>query len=99
MRIPIKAVRELARKHGLTHVVVFGYDGKQHVATYGKSGEQCEQAADFGNKLKKGLGWPESLQAQPARVRRMQVENTRLRKQVRALEYELSDAVRNGPSA
>ena len=38
MRIPIKAVRELSRKYGLSHVIVFGYDGKrQHVATWGRT--------------------------------------------------------------
>jgi uncharacterized small protein (DUF1192 family) len=92
MRIPIKTVREFARKHKLTHAIVFGYDGnKQHVATYGESVEQCAQAADFGNKLKKALGWPESLQAQPARVRALQKEIACLKNEVSRLKAVLAD--------
>lgn len=74
MRVPINDLRLLAEKRGLTHVIVWACDGSnvQHVATYGRNLEQCSQAADFGNKLKEALGWPESLQAQPARVRKLQ---------------------------
>jgi hypothetical protein len=83
MRIPIKEARSLAEKHKLTLVVIFGYDGKsQHVTTYGASLEQCGQAADFGNKLKNALGWPESMEAQPSRVRRLEAR-------IRGLEAEL----------
>jgi hypothetical protein len=92
MRIPIKAVREFTRKHKLTHVVVFGYDGKsQHVATYGRSVESCGQAADFGNKIKNALGWPDILQVQPSRVRRLKADNMRLKERIRVLEAELAD--------
>ena len=60
-KIPIKALQELAKKYGLTHTVLLGYDGsKQHVVTYGSNKENCLQSADAGNKLKKAIGWPES---------------------------------------
>lgn len=77
MRIPIKAVREFGRKWGLQQVIVFASEKLQrgyrhHVATWGRAVAECGEAADFGNKLKDFLGWPESLHAQPARVRRMQ---------------------------
>lgn len=72
MRIPIKALKIMAQHLKLTHIIVFAYDGKaQHVATYGKTVDGCAQAADFGNKLKDQLGWPESLHAEPARVREL----------------------------
>ncbi|MEN6375349.1 MAG: hypothetical protein ABFD75_11305 [Smithella sp.] len=70
MKIPIKALKIMAQNLKLTHIVVFAYDGeKQHVATYGKTIEGCSQAADFGNRIKDQLGWPEILHAQPSRVR------------------------------
>ena len=79
MRISIERVKELAKACGLSHCVVYGWDGKQqHVATWGKTIEQCSEAADFGNKLKTALGWPESLHSQPSRVRRLQARNKEL---------------------
>ena len=73
MRIPIKAVKEFAQKYDMTHVIIFAHDGKlDHIATYGRTIVACSQAADFGNRLKETMGWPESLQAQPSRVRKLQ---------------------------
>ena len=82
--IPIKELKALAKRRHLTHVIVWAFDeGKeQHVATFGRSVEDCAQAADFGNKLKDALGWPESLHAQPSRVRA-------LLKRINDLETEL----------
>ncbi len=34
--------------------------------------EGCSKAADFGNRLKEALGWPESSKAEPARVRKLE---------------------------
>lgn len=82
-RIPIKAARNFAAKHGLMQVIIFGYDGDlNHVVTYGKTTEQAGQAADFSNRLKTLMGWPDSLHAQPSRVRRLQ-------KRVKELEAAL----------
>jgi hypothetical protein len=87
MKIPVKAVREFSKKHGLTHTILYGYDGKQqHVATWGHTIEACSQAADFGNKLKEALGWPESLQAQPSRVRKLQAEIKALKARLEEIE-------------
>lgn len=84
MKIPIKALKELAKKYDLTHVIVFGHDEENdHIATYGKSVEQCSQAADFGNKLKDALGWPKSLQAQPSRVKKLEKEIKELKEKLR----------------
>jgi hypothetical protein len=52
---------------------MFGWDGEtSHVLTFGKTIEDCSRAADLGNQMKDGLGWPEALHAQPARVRKLQ---------------------------
>ena len=87
MKIPIKVLRIIADNLKLTHVVVFAWDGKnQHVATYGKTIEACSQAADFGNRMKDQLGWPESLHAQPARVRKLQSRIKELEQQLKKVE-------------
>lgn len=76
-RIPIQPLKDLAKKFGLTHVILLAHqDGSEldHVVTYGKTVEQCSQAADFGNRLKEALGWPASLFAQPSRVKKLQAQ-------------------------
>ena len=85
MRIPIKALKELAQKYDLSHVIIFAHDRDgetDRIATYGWTIVQCSEAADFGNRLKDVLGWPASLHAQPSRVRRLQ-------KQIKELEERL----------
>ena len=81
MKIAISDLKQLAKKRKLSHVIVFGFGyGQSHVATYGATKEQCGQAADFGNHLKKELRWPESLcNAQPSRVKKLEEENARLK--------------------
>ena len=87
MRIPIKDVKELSKKCSLSHCIVFGWDGKnQQIATYGRTIEACSQAADFGNTMKTKLGWPESLHAQPSRVRKLQ-------NRIKELEIELANKI------
>lgn len=75
MRLPIKSIKELAKKHGCSHVVVFAYDtqnNQEHIATYGRTIQECDQAAQFGNMMKDVLRWPESLHAVPNRVKKLQ---------------------------
>lgn len=62
--IPIKAAKEIAENYDYPEVVIFAYDPvtyRQHVTTYGKTIDQCEDAAKAGNYLKKALGWPEEM--------------------------------------
>ena len=70
--IPISAAREISTKFEYPEVVIFAYDpdsGRMHVTTYGKSPEQCRDAARAGNDLKRTLGWPEELcHAKPSRT-------------------------------
>jgi len=77
MNIPVSDLKDMATRLGLTHVIVLAFDddsNMQYVATYGRTLEQCSEAADWGNRLKDELGWPESLHAQPARVQQLQEE-------------------------
>ena len=79
--IAISDLKNLATKHGYDHVICFATKGKKEfVATYGFTVEQCDQAAQFGDKLKDGLGWPESLHAMPSRVKQLKAraENAEL---------------------
>jgi hypothetical protein len=72
-RVPIKAAEKISTDYGFPEVVIFAYDpvsGSQHVTTYGKTLEQCKDAAKAGNFLKKALGWPdEKCHAEPARAK------------------------------
>jgi hypothetical protein len=83
-RIPIAAARRFMKEQGCTHVIIYAHDGTAgHVVTCGKSTEAAGQAADFGNKLKRELKWPESLCAdQPSRVRKLQARVAELEEQL-----------------
>lgn len=71
-RIPISAAKKFVKEQDLRHVIICAWDGKlSHVVTYGRSVEDCAQAAEGGNRIKRLLGWPEGLQAEPARVKRL----------------------------
>lgn len=72
-RIPIRALSEFCQQQGLEQAVLFGYDGDlQHVVTWGSSVENCASAADFGNRLKAVLDWPEHTKCEPSRVKTLQ---------------------------
>lgn len=72
-KIPISAAKTIADEYGQSQVVVVTFDketGLTHVITYGKSNEECAQAAIGGNFVKRALGWPESLcNAKPERLK------------------------------
>ena len=85
MNIPIKALKEISRRYGYTHVVMFaaGPGNIQYIATYGRSLPECDQAAQFGDMMKDALHWPKGLHAIPSRVRILQAR-------IRALETQLA---------
>lgn len=61
-RIPIKAAREFAKNYDKDQVIILAWDRETNstwVTTYGKSLEDCDQAAQGGNEIKRLLNWPE----------------------------------------
>lgn len=69
-RIPVQAAKDVAKAHGCRQVIIAAWDGERtHVVTYGVNTEECAQAAEGGNKIKDALGWPESIHAEPPRVK------------------------------
>lgn len=71
-RIPISAAERIATEHDCQQVILVAWDGElTHVVTYGKTVEDCDQAAQGGDFVKKALGWPESLRGDlPSRVQK-----------------------------
>ena len=98
MNIPIKALRELSKKYGYDHIICFATKGKmQYVATYGNTIQACDEAAQFGDKMKDGLGWPESLHAAPSRVRSLQKRVKELEAQLEAVEHSVQRTAGDPP--
>jgi hypothetical protein len=62
--IPIERAREIAETFDKDQVIIVTWDkahGRTHVTTFGKTVDECEQAAQGGNRVKQALGWPEEL--------------------------------------
>jgi len=61
-KIPIKAAKEISKEYNQDQVILLTFDkktGLTHVVTYGKTKEDCIQAAQGGNLIKeKILKWP-----------------------------------------
>jgi len=59
----IKEVKNIREQFNFTHLVILGIksDGKQHIATHGKTLIQAKEAANIGNQLKKKLEWPSNI--------------------------------------
>lgn len=86
-RIPIKALKAIGNDTKQDIVIVFAVDSDgetTHVATWGRSLDDCDRAAQWGNRMKDKLEWPKSLHATPSRVKAMQ-------KRITELENELSN--------
>lgn len=74
-RIPIEAAKAVAKGHDCRQVIILAWDGElTHVVTYGKTVNDCAQAAEGGNMLKAKLGWPK-CNDQPSRVVKLQKES------------------------
>jgi hypothetical protein len=73
-KIPIDSAKNIAWEFDWDQVIIVAWNkttGMQHVTTYGKMVEDCEQAAQGGNFVKKALGWSEEeCNAKPRRVRK-----------------------------
>jgi hypothetical protein len=88
--IPIKSAREIAKDFDKDQVIIVAWSkqtGTTFVTTYGRTAEDCDQAAQGGNIVKKALGWPESLcNAEPSRIKRLKKENQELKERIKLLE-------------
>jgi hypothetical protein len=84
-RIPVTALRTIAKAYGCRQVVMVAWDGATtHIVTYGNSEQDCDQAAQGGNFVAKALGWPDSLcHSEPSRV-------TKLKSRIAELERQLA---------
>ena len=90
MKVPVKALRDMSKANGLKRSILFAWDGNaHHVVTWGDTVDGCSQAADFGNKMKEALGWPESLHAQPLRVKKLEKRIQELEAQLK--QYDVED--------
>ena len=73
-RIPISTAKAVGKKHpDVRQVILIAWDGvATHVVTWGKSVNDCAQAAYAGNLVKKNFGFPEELcRDEPHRVRKL----------------------------
>lgn len=72
-RIPIKTAKEIGEKLDYDQVIITAWNketGIYHITTWGKTIEDCSQAAEGGNFVKRALGWPEHLcNAKPSRLK------------------------------
>jgi hypothetical protein len=81
---PIKAIEKLGREQDCRQIIVLAWDGElTHIVTWGKTIDDCSQAADGGNMLKEKWGWPE-CNDQPSRVRKLQARIAELEKMLSA---------------
>lgn len=98
-RLPISAAREVGKEYDCRQVILIAWDGElTHIVTWGKTLEDCSQAADGGNRLKEKWGWPESND-QPSRVRKLQDENEALRQALPLLQAEIARLLQLSQSA
>jgi len=92
--ILISDLKAIAKKGGYDHVICFATaDRRQFVATFGTTIEYCDQAAQFGDKLKDGLGWPKSLHAMPSRVKQFKNRAEKAEAEIERLRAVLGDII------
>jgi len=94
-RLPIKAIKDLAKQYDLEQVILFGWDGEcSHCVTYGRTVVDCDQAAQGGNKIKKMLGWPDRTMAVPSRVLALKRTVKKLKAELKGLKEERAERKR-----
>lgn len=96
MKIPHEELQAIAARYGLSYVIMLAYEpdgNREHVVTWGKSIVESDQAAQFGNKLKDALGWPETLRADSAKVTALIEENKQLKTHIAAMVNETKQQV------
>jgi len=94
-RISIKAAKQLAKDLGLNQVILLAWDGElTHIVTYGESAEDCDQAAQGGDRIKSALGWTDVPKAYPSRVKALMKKNKALTERLKKQGLELEAALR-----
>lgn len=87
--IPIKAAQDVGEEYGCQQVILAMFDGVlTHIVTWGKSTEDCAQAATGGNRIKEALGWPADLKDQPSRVKAILQRVAEAQEKAGAITYE-----------
>jgi len=87
-RIPFATAKAVGEKHpDVRQVILMAWDGeKTHIVTWGRSIDDCAQAAYGGNLAKISFGWPEELcKDEPARVKLLRKEIAELKDKVKQL--------------
>ena len=81
-RMPVKSAKEVADKYCCRQVIICAWDGDlTHVVTYGKSQEDCAQAAIGGALMKKTMEWPEKFWGkEPKHVAKLKEQIEELKK-------------------
>lgn len=88
-RIPIKDAKHFAIANDLNLIFIYGWDGeREHIVTWGRTQHDCYVASEFGNKIKKNLNWPDELQADPNRIKK-------LKSRIKELEEQNENLKRN----
>lgn len=62
-RIPVKALGEFTETQDgeIAVLILRDKEGRTHVVTWGDNAQNCDYAAQFGEHVKKELGWPEHM--------------------------------------
>lgn len=95
-RVPISAASNIGKEYGYSQVIITSFDkqtGTTSVCTWGETANDCAQAAEGGNFVKKALNWPpEKCDDQPSRVKKLMAEITDLKKQLKEAHDNRSEA-------
>lgn len=90
-KIPVSAAKQVAEEHGLSQVILLGWDGKvTHIVTYGKTVEDCDMVAQAGNHLKQIWNWPESTFVDPKRVEKLKARIEELEREIEAIHEDMA---------
>lgn len=82
-RIPISAAKEIGNKYDKDQVILVTFNkkiGDTWVTTWGRTVDECAQAAEGGNFVKEALGWPNELTEDKATRQRKQ--KTKIRNKI-----------------
>ncbi len=84
--VPIEAAQQVADAHGLSQVILLGWDGvRVHVVTYGTTVADSMVAAEGGNRIKESFSWPTELcEAMSAKERELRDRIAELEKPANA---------------